>query len=74
MPVRKKKNLAGKSEARNTKFETEMLNPKLEILNSKQTQMFKEQNSKPYGLKEFGSINEKSELHLEFCILDLFRI
>jgi len=51
-----------------------MLNPKLEILNSKQTQMFKEQNSKPYGLKEFGSINEKSELHLEFCILDLFRI
>jgi hypothetical protein len=51
-----------------------MLNPKLEILNSKQTQMFKAQNSKPYFLEKLGSINGKSELPSEFCILDLFRI
>jgi four helix bundle protein len=29
-----------------------MLNPKLETLNSKQTQMSKTQNSKPYNLRE----------------------
>ncbi len=39
-----------------------MLNPKLEILNSKQTQMSKTQNSKP-----------KKSL-FEFNTLDLFRI
>jgi hypothetical protein len=55
-----------KSEARNSKLETKMSNPKLEILNSKQTQMFKGLNSKP--------IVEKSKLTFEFCILDLLRI
>jgi hypothetical protein len=42
-----------KFEARNLKFETKMLNPKLETLNSKQTQMSKAQNSKPYDLEKF---------------------
>jgi hypothetical protein len=51
-----------------------MLNPKLEILNSKQTQMSKAQNSKPYDLEKFGSIVEKSELPFEFYFLDLFKI
>jgi hypothetical protein len=36
---------------RSTNFETNMLNPKLEILNSKQTQMFKAQNSKLYEVE-----------------------
>jgi len=40
-----------KFEARNPSFETKMLNPKLEILNSKQTQISKAQNSKPYDLE-----------------------
>jgi hypothetical protein len=47
-----------------------MLNPKLEILNSKQSQIFKAQNSKlvaktfelPFGFYD------------KFCILDLFRV
>jgi hypothetical protein len=51
-----------------------MLNPKLEILKSKQTQMFKAQNSKSRDLEKFGPIDEKSELPFEFYILDLFRI
>ncbi len=34
------------------KDETKMLNPKLEILNSKQAQMSKTQNSKPYDLRD----------------------
>jgi hypothetical protein len=38
-------------EARNPKLETRMLNPKLETLNSKQTQMSKVQNSKPCDLE-----------------------
>ena len=33
-------------------YETMMLNPKLETLNSKQTQMPKTQNSKPYDLRD----------------------
>jgi hypothetical protein len=37
--------------SRRDQFETKMLNPKLETLNSKQTQMSKAQNSKPYDLK-----------------------
>jgi hypothetical protein len=32
--------------------ETKMPNPKLQILNSKQTQMSKTQNSKPYDLRD----------------------
>ena len=51
-----------------------MLNPKLKILNSKQTQMSKTQNSKLYDLEKSGSIVEKSELPFEFYILDLFWI
>jgi hypothetical protein len=47
-------------------LETEVSNPKLETLNSKQTQMFKGLNSKP--------IVEKSKLPFEFYILGLFRI
>jgi hypothetical protein len=39
-----------KLEAQNPKFETGMLNPKLETLNSKQTQMCKVQNLRPYDL------------------------
>jgi hypothetical protein len=33
------------------KFETKIPNPKLEILNPKQTRMSKTQNSKPYDLQ-----------------------
>ena len=51
--------LAGRRQA---KFEAKILNPKLKTLNSKQTQMFKPQNSKP------------KELAVEFYILDLFGI
>jgi hypothetical protein len=40
-----------KFEARNPNFETKMSHPKLEILNSKQTQMTKAQNSKPHDLE-----------------------
>jgi len=36
-----------------SKLETKMLNPKLETLNSKQTQISKAQNSKPYNLLNF---------------------
>ena len=55
-----------KFEARDSNFETKMSNPKLETLNSKQTQIFKAPNSKP-------SV-KKSKLTFEFCILDLLRI
>ena len=50
----------------NSKSETEMSNPKLETLNSKQTQMSKRLNSKP--------MVEKSKLTFEFYVLDLVRI
>ena len=53
-------------EARNTKFETKMSNPKLKTLNSKQTQMSKGRKSKP--------MVENSKLTFEFYILDLLRI
>jgi hypothetical protein len=58
-----------------------MLNPKLETLSSKQTQMslptgrqakYKTQNLMTQ--KIFGSIVDKSKLPFEFYILDLFRI
>ncbi len=49
-------------EARNPKFEADVLNPKLKTLNSKQTQMTKAQNSK------------QKELLFEFQTSDLFRI
>jgi hypothetical protein len=48
------------------KFETKMSNPKLETLNSKQTQLSKVLNSK--------QIAEKPKLPFEFYILDLLRI
>jgi hypothetical protein len=48
-----------------------MLNPKLETLNSKQTQMSKTQNLIPYDWK---LVIKKLKLPLEFVILDLFRI
>jgi hypothetical protein len=51
---------------RQAKFETKMSNPKLETLNTKQTQMSKGLNSKP--------IAQKSKLTFEFYILDLLRI
>jgi hypothetical protein len=51
-----------------------MLNPKLETLNSKQTQMTEAQSSKPYDLEIFGFIVEKSKLPFEFYVLDLFRV
>ncbi len=51
---------------KNSKLEAKMLNPKLEILNSKQTQMSKGLNSK--------TVIEKFKLTFEFYILDLFRI
>ena len=35
-----------------SKFLSKMLHPKLETLNSKQTQMSKTQNSKPYDLRD----------------------
>jgi hypothetical protein len=54
--------------------ETKMLNPKLETLNTKQTQMLKTQNSKPYGLGNIRFNCEKSKLAFEFYILDLFRV
>jgi len=47
-------------------LETKLSNPKLETLNSKQTQMSKGLNSKP--------IIKKSKLTFEFYILDLLRI
>jgi len=52
----------GCDQIRSTNFGVKMLNPKLETLNSKQTQKSKTQNS---NLKTFP---------FEFCILDLFRI
>jgi len=60
--------------SRRDQFETKMLNPKLEILNSKQTQMSKAQNSKSHNSEKFGPIVEKPELPFEFYILDLFWI
>jgi len=51
--------LAGRRQA---KFEAKILNPNLKTLNSKQTQMFKPQSSKP------------KELAFEFYALDLFGI
>jgi hypothetical protein len=50
-----------------------MPNPKLEALNSKQTQMSKAPNSKPYHLEdELFQLSKK--IPFEFCFLDLFRI
>jgi hypothetical protein len=58
-----------------------MLNPKLKILNSKQTQMslptgrqakHKTQNRMIQEI--FGPISEKSKLSFEFFILDLFSV
>jgi hypothetical protein len=43
--------LKTKSEARNPKSETKMLNPKLETLNSKRTKMPKAQKSKLHDLE-----------------------
>jgi hypothetical protein len=40
-----------KFEARNPNFQTKMLSPKIKTLNSKQTQMSRPQNSKPYDLE-----------------------
>jgi len=52
-----------KSEARNSagtfledQCETKLLNPKLETLNSKQTQISKAQNSKLFNLLNFGFV------------------
>ena len=47
-------------------IQKKMSNPKLETLNSKQTQMFKSLNPKP--------IVEKSKLTFEFYFLDFLRI
>ena len=56
-------------------FETKMSNPKLETLNSKQTQISKVSNSKPFDLEDrFLKIVEKSKLPFEFYFLDLLRI
>ena len=60
--------------SRRDQFETKVLNPKLEILNSKQTQMSKVKNLIPCELEKFDSMVEKSELPFEFYILDLFRV
>jgi outer membrane receptor for ferrienterochelin and colicin len=49
-----------------SKFESKMSNPKLETLNSNQTQMSKRLNSKP--------IIENSKLPFEFYVLHLLRI
>jgi hypothetical protein len=58
-----------------------LLNPKLEIPNSKQTQMSlptgrqaKDKTQKCMILKIYGSIVEKPKLLFEFYILDLFGI
>jgi hypothetical protein len=51
-----------------------MLNPKLETLNSKQTQMFKAQGSKLYDLENIRFYFDKSKSPFEFCILDLLTL
>ena len=50
-----------------------MLNPELETLNSKQTQMSKAQTQIRITWKMLGSHIKKSKLPFEFYILDLFR-
>jgi hypothetical protein len=52
-----------------------MLNPKIETLNSKQTQMSETQNSKPYDLEEdLVQLSGGQNYLFEFYNLDLFRI
>jgi len=52
-----------------------MPNPKLKTLNSKQTQISKVSNSKPYDLEEkVFQLLKSQELLFEFYFLDLFRI
>jgi hypothetical protein len=60
----------GAASAKAGEIRNKMSNPKLETLNSKQTQMSKGLNSKPTVEKSM----EKSKLTFEFYILDLLRI
>jgi hypothetical protein len=55
-------------------FETRMLNPKLKTLSSKQTQMSKLQNSKPYDLGNIRFNCCEVKLPFEFYVLYSFRI